>query len=106
MRVRPPKPWRRRLRSCGLQLHRLFAEDGYAPQQPPLAGREVGARVERAAVVPHQNVARAPDMFVHELRLLLVIEEPLQDRIAFVASKTFDLARHEPIDIERLASRG
>jgi hypothetical protein len=48
-------------------------------------GGKIRARVQRAAVVPHQDVGRAPDMLVDELRLLLVIKELLQ--IASLSSR-------------------
>src|SRR5260370_42383918 len=80
-------------------LHRLFAEDGHAPQHAPLAGGKIRARVQRAAVVPHQAVARAPDMLVDERRLLLVIKARLQDGVAFLPRQAFDLARHLAVDV-------
>jgi hypothetical protein len=53
-----PRPLRRGFFCAALQtaaaLHRLFAEDGHAPQQPPLA-RQVGPRVRRAA--QHDDLA-------------------------------------------------
>src|SRR5205807_9686245 len=86
-------------KSCATLLHRLLAEDGHAPQQAPLAGGKICARVQCATVVPHQDVAGAPDMLVDELRLLLVVEELLKDCVAFLPRQTFDLARHQAIDI-------
>src|SRR5579862_5511815 len=38
-------------------LHRLFAKDGYTPQQAPLAGGKITAGMQRATVVPHDDVA-------------------------------------------------
>src|SRR5204862_8299842 len=50
---------------------RLLSEAGHAPQQPPRVRAEIGARVQRAAVVPHQEVAGTPDVLVDELAPLL-----------------------------------
>src|SRR6202035_2798092 len=86
-------------------LHRLFAEDGHAPQQAPLARGEIAARVQRATVVPHHDVADAPDMLVDEFLLLLVIKKLLQDRLALLARQAFDFPCHQAADIERPASR-
>src|SRR3954452_21817363 len=83
-----------------MPLCRLFAENCHAPQQAPLTGGKIRACVQRAAIVPHQDVAGPPDMLVDELRLLLVIEQLLQDRLAFLARQAFDLARHQTVDIE------
>ena len=61
--------------------------------------------MQRAAIVPHQDVAGPPHMLVDEARLLLMIEQRLQDRVAFRAGQAFDLARHQAVDVERLAAR-
>ena len=63
-------------------LHRLLAQNSDAPQQPPLAGGEIRARMQRAAIIPHQDVARAPHVLVDEAWLLLMIKQCLQDRVA------------------------
>jgi len=55
----------------------FFAEDDHTSQRAPLAGGKVRARVQRAAVVPHQDIAPAPGMLIEESRLLLVIEQLL-----------------------------
>src|SRR3954470_6779494 len=85
-------------------LYRLFAEDGDTPQQAPLAGGKICARVERTAVVPHHDVTRTPDMTVNEPGLLLVIKQLFQDRVALFPRQPFDLAGHQTIDVQSLAS--
>src|SRR5215217_1599299 len=103
----PPKPPRSpEQENVSDALHRLFAKNCHASQQAPLAGGKIRARVQRAAIVPHQDVAGSPDMLVDELRLLLVVEELLQNRFALLARQAFDLARHQAIDVERLATCG
>src|SRR2546430_8461120 len=86
-------------------LYRLFAKDGDTPQQAPFAGGKIRARMQRAAIVPHQYVAGAPDMLVDEFFLLLMTEQLLQDRIALRPRQALDFARHQAVDIERLATR-
>ena len=56
----------------------LLAENGHAPEEPALIGGEIRARVQRTPVVPHYDVAGAPDVPVDELRLLLVVEQELR----------------------------
>src|SRR5207237_2769330 len=90
-------------RDAGGLLHRLLAQNSHAPQQPPLAGGEIRARMQRAAVVPHQDVAGPPRMLVDEAWVLLMIEQRLQDRVTLQTRQAFNLARHQAIDIERLA---
>src|SRR5215471_15272549 len=84
-------------------LNRLLPQNGHPPQQAALAGGEIGARMQGAAVVPHQDVARPPDMLVDELSLLLVLEELLQERVALLPRQAVDLARHQAVHVERLA---
>src|SRR4029077_16811009 len=54
---------------------RLFAEDGHPPHQPPLIGAEVGACMQRAAIVPDHEIADSPDVLVNEFAALLVVEQ-------------------------------
>ena len=56
----------------------VVALDCDAPQQAALVGREVGAPVHRAPVVPHHQVALAPDVLVDEIRLLRMVVQPRQ----------------------------
>src|SRR3954453_7570440 len=70
--------------------HRLFAEDGDAPHQAPLAWAEIGAGMQRAAIVPHQKVAWTPHMFVDEFAALLVIEQQVEQLVAFLRGQSFD----------------
>jgi len=46
-----------------------------AQHQPALIGGKVAPRMARAAIVPEQKIAEAPDMLVNEFRLLGVIEQ-------------------------------
>src|SRR4051812_33449654 len=88
-----------------MPLDRLFAKDGDTPQQAPLAGGKVRARVERTAVIPHHDVTRTPDMTVNEPGLFLMIKQLFQDRFALLPWQPFDLAGHQTIDVQCLASR-
>src|SRR5262245_8390678 len=76
---------------------RLLAEDGDAAQQAALGRREVGAGMQGAAIVPHQDVADAPDMFINELALLLVIEQRVQQLLALGRRQAFDGNGHQPV---------
>jgi hypothetical protein len=60
------------------KLLRLLAQYRDAAHQAALVWREIGAGVQGAAVVPHQNVADPPDVLVDEAPLFLVIEQKVQ----------------------------
>ena len=55
-----------------------LAFDRAAAQQAALFLRKVGAGVDGAAVVPHQEVAELPDMFVDEFAPFADVVELLQ----------------------------
>src|ERR1700741_2830816 len=61
---------------------RLFSENGQTPHETPLVRAEIGAGMERAPVVPQQQVVRTPDMLVDELRLLLMLEQQVEKLLA------------------------
>src|SRR5262245_40982900 len=75
-----------------------------AQHQAALVGWKIVARMRRATVVPQQEIADLPDMAVDELRLLGVIEQRFQQRVALLLWQAFDLAGHQPVDIDRLAA--
>ena len=56
---------------------RLLTQDRNTTHQASLGRGEVGTCVQRAAIVPHQEIADAPDVFVDELLLFLVIEQEI-----------------------------
>src|SRR4051812_14448405 len=87
-------------------LDRLLAEHGDAAQQAALGGIEIGAGVQRAAIVPDQEIARPPDMLIDELRLLLMVEERGEQAPALLLRYALDLARHQAVDEQRLAAGG
>src|SRR6266480_2192271 len=53
---------------------RPFSENGQAPHETPLVRAEIGTGMQRAPVVPQQQVVGTPDMLVDEFRSLLVVE--------------------------------
>ena len=55
-------------------LERLLSEDRDAAKQAPLTRIEICACVQGTAVVPEQEVARTPDMFVDKAPLLLMVK--------------------------------
>src|SRR5262249_61083941 len=59
-----------------------FAFDRAAAKEAGLVLGKVGAGVDRAAVVPHQEGAQLPDMLVDELAPLPDLVELLQDPVA------------------------
>src|SRR5712671_6972329 len=97
-------------RGCGMGISRdaslvqRFAFDGAAAKQATLFLRKVGSRVNRAAVVPHQEIAELPDVLEDEFAPLADVVELLEDRIALLGAHVLDARRHEPIDEQRLAA--
>src|SRR6266700_477692 len=83
-----------------IRPHRAL--DRGAQHQPALGRGEIGARVRRAAVVPEQQVAHAPDMLVDEFPLLGMIEDLVEQRRALLLWHVEDADRHQPIDVDRL----
>jgi hypothetical protein len=71
-----------------------------------LARIEVGARMVHAAVVPDHHVTGLPLVGVDELRLLLVLEQPLEQLRAFLARHADDKGGHQPVHVQRLAAGG
>src|SRR5262245_62183700 len=64
-----------------------FAFDRAAAQQARLVLGKIGAGVDRATVVPHQEVAQLPDVLVDEFAPLADLVELLQDRVALLRSE-------------------
>ena len=63
--------WKGRVRIEGGKHDHL---DRATAQQAALIGRPVGARMQTGQIVPHDDVARAPDVFVNNGRILGQIE--------------------------------
>src|SRR5262245_20785655 len=61
-----------------------FAFDRAAAKQAWLVLGKVGAGVDGAAVVPHQEVAQLPDVLVDELAPFADVVELLQNRVALL----------------------
>src|SRR4029077_14882997 len=74
--------------------HRLFSKDGHAAQQPALGGAEIGARMQRTAIVPHDEIVRTPHVLVDELALLLMIKERVQKLVALALRQALDGHSH------------
>src|SRR5262245_55386574 len=91
-------------RRPGYLLVERPAVDRAAAKQAALLLREVGARVDRAAVVPHQEIAELPDVLEDELAPLADVVELLEDGIALLGAQAFDARRHQPVDEQRLAA--
>src|SRR5580704_13615406 len=87
--------------------HRIFRKEsplnGATTQQAALAFRKVGPGVDRASVVPHQEVAELPDVLENEFAPLADLVKLLQDHVAFVRFEPFDARSHEPVDEQRFA---
>src|SRR5262249_56063015 len=60
--------------------------------------------MQRAAIVPDQEVAGTPDMLVDEFTTLLVVEQDREQLVALVGGQPLDPHRHQAIDVKRLAS--
>ena len=59
----------------------MFAKDDGAAHEPTFRGVKVRARVQRAAVVPEDEVAWSPHAPVEEFILFQVIQEMGQQRV-------------------------
>src|SRR5439155_17046712 len=81
-----------------------LAFDGAAAKQPTLFLRKIGAGVNRAAVVPHQEIAELPDMFEDEFATLADVVELLQRRLALFVAHVLDTRRHQPVYEQCLAT--
>src|SRR6266568_7046858 len=77
--------------------------DRRSPHQPTLRRRKIRARMGRAAVVPEEEVADAPDVLVDKLPLLGVVEHGLEQRVALFLRHVDDADRHQSVDVDRLA---
>src|ERR1051325_5477889 len=91
-------------RSSGWLFVQRLAFDGAAPQQAPLLFRKVGAGMDGAAVVPHQEVAELPLVFEDEFAALADAVELVEDRVALGLVHALDPRRHQPVDEQRLAA--
>src|SRR5438552_3537740 len=89
--------------SLALFVQRL-AFDSAAAKEPPFLFREIGARVNRAAVIPHQEIAALPDVLEDELAPLADLVELLQNGFALLLAHLLDACRHQAIDEQRFAS--
>src|SRR5262245_1133160 len=72
-----------------------------AAKQPALVLWKVRPRVDRAAVIPHQEIAEPPDVLVDELAPLADRVKLLQGRVALRGVEAFDTRGHEPVDEQR-----
>src|SRR6266704_932464 len=77
--------------------------DRRSPHQPTLRRREIRARMGRAAVVPEEKVADAPDVLVDKLLLLGVVEHGLEQRVALFLRHVDNADGHQPVDVDGLA---
>src|SRR5262245_909142 len=57
-----------------------------------------------AAIVPQQEIAEPPDVLVHELSSLRVIEHRVEQRCALLVRHALDADGHQSIDIDSLAA--
>src|SRR5579863_8152251 len=69
-------------------LIQRLALDGAAAQEPPLLFWKIGAGVDGAAVVPHQEVAELPDMLENEIAALADLVELIEDDVALFVTHT------------------
>src|SRR3989440_6002831 len=87
----------------GRSVGSLGPFDRRSPHQPTLRRREIRARMRRAAVVPEEKVADAPDVLVDKLLPLGVVEYGLEQRSALFPRHVDDADGHQPVDVDRLA---
>src|SRR6476620_2036431 len=58
--------------------------------------------MRRAAVVPQQEIAHAPDVRVDEFGLLGMVEHGVEQRFALLRRHVDDADRHQPVHVDRL----
>jgi hypothetical protein len=59
--------------------------------------------VRRAAIVPQQQIAHAPDVPVDKIVFLGVLEHVVEQRLALGLRQVDDADGHEPVDVDGLA---
>ena len=75
-----------------------------AAQQAALLVAEIGAGMERAAVVPEDEIADAPFVRIDELILLDMVEQRVEQLGTLPGVHPLDRPGHQPVDVERLAA--
>ena len=78
----------------------MIVLDSQTPQHSPFFGREVCAGMDRAAVIPNDQIARLPDMFIDKFRFSLMSEEELQNPVTFVRRQAYYFLGHQFADKE------
>jgi hypothetical protein len=86
-------------------LHRLFAEDGHAPQQAPLARRKNSCARATCSGCPTSGCRPGARHARRRTSAAPGDQRASADRVAFLPRQAVDRARHQAVDIERLASR-
>src|ERR1044071_2302630 len=81
-----------------LSFVQRLAFDGATAQETALLLRKVGAGVDGAAIVPHQEVAEFPDVLEDEFAPLPDVVELIEDCVAFRLFEPFKPCRHETVD--------
>jgi hypothetical protein len=66
---------RRAVRLNETRLYRPLAQHRHPAHEPPLIVGKVGAGVQRAAIIPHQQVVDPPDVFIDEGGIFLVLKQ-------------------------------
>src|SRR5258706_607716 len=89
---------------ASLSVRPLAASDRRSPHQPTLRRRKIRARMRRAAVVPEEQAADAPDVLVAKFLLLGMVEHGVEQRAALFLRHVDEADRHQPVDVDRLAA--
>src|SRR4051812_31900716 len=88
-----------------LGIEHLCRDDLTAPDQPDLIRPVIGDRaVDRAEMIPDENIVLAPDMRIAELRLKLVREQIVEHLVAVALGKLVDAHREAGIAVQHLAA--
>src|SRR3954466_5006724 len=75
-----------------------------APQQAALLVAEIGAGMQRTAVVPEHEIADAPFVGIDELILLDMVEQRVEQLGTLGGVHPLDRPSHQPVEVERLAA--
>ena len=60
--------------------------------------------MRRASVIPQQQIAFAPDMGINKFGLFRLIEQRIQQQLAFRRCHVHDLHGHQAVNVNRLAA--
>src|SRR5690349_16508799 len=88
----------------GNRRNRTLTANSHAPQYAPLGGVEVGSGMQRAAVVPEQQIARLPHVLVNMGGPLSMLTKLFDEAIAFLPWQTDSAVCHQAIHQQAAAA--